>query len=30
MEKTVLAKKAPVNDFVRFPVPRLFNFAEVK
>ena len=30
IEKTVLAKKAPVNDFLRLPVPRIFNFAEVK
>ena len=30
IENTVLAKKAPVNDFVRLPVPRIFNSAEVK
>ena len=30
IEKTVLAKKAPVNDFARLPVPRILNFAEVK
>ena len=30
IEKTVLAQKAPVNDFVRFPVPWIFNFAERK
>ena len=30
MEKTVLAKKAPVNDFVRSPVPRIFKFCWTK
>ena len=29
-ENDLLAKKAPLNDFVWFPVPRIFNFAEVK
>ena len=28
IEETVVEKKAPVNDFVRFPVPRII--AEVK
>ena len=25
-----LGEKAPVNDFVGLPVPRIFNFAEIK
>ena len=28
--KTVLPKRAHVNDFVRFPAPKIFNIAEVK